>query len=133
MKKIITAIIIFLSCSLHASGVVTTFINSTDIDISLEIHFSDNTIVNKIVSIGQSYDVINFSDKKIVSILFNSNNKDKNGNLYQQTEQKFPTKIKKSTYIIGLRDVPAHIVPAAQGTDEFQMPLTHAITCTLKS
>lgn len=123
--------LVLLGSYAQASGVVTTFKNFTDLDVKLEVHFSDNTISDKIVSMAQSYDVVNFNNKRIVSIIFSSVNKDKNGNLYGQLDQTFPKMTKNSVYTIGLQDVPAYTVPAAQGTEEFQMPATQAFICTL--
>jgi len=132
MKKIMMIMLVFVTSYVHASGVVTTFVNSTDLDVKLEVHFSDNTITDKIVSMAQSYDVVNFNNKRIESVIFSSVNKDKNGNLYGQLNQKFSKSIKNSSYTIGLKDVPAYKVPAAQGTEEFEMPATQAFTCIFK-
>ena len=119
--------------SLQGSGIVTTFTNSTQLDINLEIHFSDKSILNKIISMEQSYQIVNFVEKSIQYIVFSSQNKDKNGNLYGSLKQNFPKQLKNSTYVVGLQDVPARTVPAGPGTEEFEMPATQALTCTLKT
>lgn len=131
IKKIMSMVIIFISSYAAASGVVTTFTNSTQLDIKLEIHFSNNSIITNIVSMAQSYQVVNFDDKKIDYIIFSSHNKDKNGNMYQQLKQKFSKPVKNIVYTLGLKNVPAYTIPASIGTESFEMPATQAITCAL--
>lgn len=128
-KSILFLPMIFMSSYLAASGMVTTFVNSTQLDIKLEIHFSDATITKKIISMAQSYQVVNFKDKKIEYIIFSSDNKDQNGNLYTDLRQNFLIQEKDSKYVIGLKTVPAYKVAAAVGTKAFDMPVTQAITC----
>lgn len=129
-KTVLCLSMICISSYLVASGMVTTFVNSTQLDIKLEIHFSDANITKKIISMAQSYQVVNFKDKKIEYIIFSSDNKDQNGNLYTDLRQNFSIHEKDSKYVIGLKTVPAYTVAAALGTQPFDMPATQAITCT---
>lgn len=132
IKKIMFMAAICMNIYCNASGIVTTFTNSTQLDIKLEIHFSNNDIIEKIVSMAQSYQIVNFEDKKIDYIIFSSHNKDKNGNMYQELQKNFSPSDKNTVYIIGLKNVAAYTVPAAIGTEAFEMPTTQAITCTLE-
>jgi hypothetical protein len=114
---------------IQAFPFVTTFVNTTNITMNAELHFSDNNIVNKIIDIGQSYEVVNFYNKMITLVRFSSLDKDKNGNLYAQCDQNFMAPTEDLAYTIALQKVPAHKIPAADGTDAFQMPDSEKIIC----
>lgn len=130
-RKIILVVMILCSSLVQASPFVTTFINTTDINIHLELHFSDNSIATKGIALSQSYQVVNFDNKTIVSVIFNSPDKDKKGNAYGQLDKKFTTPVADTTYNIALQVVPAHEVPAGPGTDAFKMPDSQTIMCDI--
>ncbi|MBV8660767.1 MAG: hypothetical protein JO129_01305 [Candidatus Dependentiae bacterium] len=119
------------SLCLQAAPFVTTFTNATESNINLELHFSDHTISNKTLGMSQAYQVVNFHNKLLESVVFSSLDKDKNGNLFGQLNKKFSVPTKNESYNIALQDVPAHEVPAAQGTQPFSMPDSKTIICTL--
>lgn len=128
-KNLLFLSIMFISSYTIASGIITTFVNSTQLDIKLEVHFSDSSITKKIISMAQSYQVVNFKDRKIDYILFSSDDKDNNGNMYNELRQNFSIEEKNSVYTIGLKDIAPYKVPAALHTEAFEMPTTQAITC----
>lgn len=132
-KSIIVSLLIVVSTSMHAAPFVTTFVNTTSININLELHFSGQQIMNQIIAMSQSYQVVNFDDKRLQSIVFSSKDKDKNGNYYGQLTQDFTPPQTDVTYNLSLQDVPAHTVAASAGTDAFEMPATQKIICTLAS
>lgn len=131
LRKLICLIAIFAT-SYTTGAIVTTFVNSTQLDIKLEIRFSDDSTTTKFVSMAQSCEVVNFDNKRIISIVFSSENRDQNGNFYTSLQQYFPKFTKNLVYRIGLEDVPAHTKPATTHTEAFEMPATQMITCTLK-
>jgi hypothetical protein len=132
MKKNIVLMVLFLlhTC-VQADPFVTTFVNTSMININLELHFSDNSISKKGIAMSQSYQAVNFKDKVVTSVVFTSFDKDKNGNLYGQLEQKFVAPTVDVTYNLALQDVPAHTVVAGIGTDAFEMPASQTIICTI--
>ncbi len=130
MKNYVILMIFFVSSSLlQAAPFVTTFVNTADTNLHIELHFSDNSVDAKGLSLSQSYQVVNFANKIISSAIFSSEDKDKNGNFYGQLHQSFPIPISNMTYNISLQDVPAHTVKAAPGTQEFEMPDTKEFVC----
>ena len=131
MRKIILSTL-FLSCSLlQADPFVTTFVNTTNLNLELELRFSDNSTTTKGISMSQSYQVVNFDTKKLISVIFNSSDRDKNGNFYEQLNKNFTAPKATETYNIALQMVPAHDVPASQGTEAFKMPDLQKITCEI--
>ena len=114
---------------LQAAPFVTTFFNTADVHLHVEFHFSDNSVDSKDIAFSQSYQVVNFANKIIKSAIFSSADKDQNGNFYGQLHQKFPAPINNITYNVSLQDVPAHIVQAAAGTQDFEMPDTKEFVC----
>ena len=132
MKKYI-GMIIFLgmnSC-VQAIPFATTFVNQSNIIIHLELHFSDTTIDIEDIAVSQSQKIISHDEKMLRSVIFSSLDKDKNGNMYGQLQQDFPSSTVDVTYNIALQDVPAHTVVASLGTESFEMPVTQKIVCTL--
>ncbi|MDP3788086.1 MAG: hypothetical protein Q8Q60_02050 [Candidatus Chromulinivorax sp.] len=131
-RKYIVLVSLFVShACVQAAPFVTTFVNSSMININLELHFSDETIAQKGIAMSQSYQVVNFRDKILKSVIFSSLDKDKNGNLYGQLQQEFKIPTEDITYNLALQDVPAHTVAAGIGTDSFEMPASQTIMCTV--
>lgn len=114
---------------MQAPPFVTTFLNEAHVNLHLEVHYSDDTIDKKGIALSQSYQVVNFPNKIIRSVIFSSTDKDKNGNFYGQLNQKFAAPTTNVTYHISLQDVPAHIVKAGPGTEEFKMPDSQEFVC----
>ena len=130
IKNYLVCVLLFVSSSLvQAAPSVTTFVNSAHVNVQLELHFSDNSIDKKGIALSQSYQVVNFPTKTITSVIFSSLDKDKNGNFYGQLNQKFSVPTTNVSYHISLQDVPAHIVKAAAGTEEFKMPDSQEFVC----
>jgi len=130
-KKIIFYTILLLSSLVQASPLVTTFVNTTKMNMNLKLRFSDHSIVNKGVSMAQSYQVINFHDKMIESVIFSSSERDRKGNFYSELNKKIKKATSNETYNIALESVPAHEVPAGPGTEAFTMPESKKIICNL--
>lgn len=134
MKKYIGMIVLLVmnSC-VQAVPFATTFVNQSNITIHLELHFSDTTIDidNEDIAVSQSQKIISHNEKMLTSVIFSSLDKDKNGNMYGQLQQSFPSSKVDVTYNIALQDVPAHTVAAGVGTESFEMPITQKIVCTL--
>jgi len=128
-NNLVFTIVLVSSSLLQAAPFVTTFVNTADVHLHVELHFSDNSVDSKGLSLSQSYQVVNFANKMITSAIFSSADKDKNGNFYGQLHQKFPTPKSNVTYNISLQDVPAHTVQAAPGTQAFEMPDTKEFVC----
>jgi hypothetical protein len=131
MKKIVAVIVLLFGFYLQPTAFVTTLINKTGVNIKAQLHFSDSSIENKGIGIAQSYQVVNFDTKKLESASFTSNDKDKNGNLYTQLDQKFVAPTGHVSYEILLQDVGSHKVPAGRGTESCMMPATQKIICHL--
>ena len=121
------------SLFLQAFPFVTNFVNTTQTTIDLELHFSDKSVVTKGIAMAQSYQVVNFDTKIINFVIFNSPEKDKNGNLYGQLNKKFAIPKADLTYTMALQAVPAHQVAAGVGTDAFEMPDSQKIVCDIPS
>ena len=132
MKKIIIVGCFLMHAYVQSVALVATFVNNSGVNIQAQCSFSDHTIENKGIGIAQSYQVVNFDTKSLNTILLNSPDKDKNGNLYAQCHQNIPSFKDHVTYEITLEKVPAHKVVAAVGTEEFMMPVSEKIVCTLK-
>ncbi len=131
MKNRLILSAFFISSSLvYAAPFVTTFVNTTEININLELHFSDKSMTSKGIAMKQSYQVVNFNDKILASLLCSSDDKDKNGNFYGQLDQKMVVLTDDVTYNIALQTVPAHTVAAGEGTQSFEMPDSQTIICT---
>lgn len=131
MKYKMLAALILLHGTVQAHSFITTFVNTSLININLELHFSDNSIANKGIAMSQSYQVVNFDNKVIKFIQFSSLDKDKSGNFYGQLKQDFAAPKADTTYNISLETVPSHIIPAGDGHEEFQMPESQKIVCNL--
>lgn len=131
MKKIVAITVLFFWFDLQPTSFVTTLINKTGVNIKAQLHFSDSSIENKGIGIAQSYQVVNFDTKMLQSASFTSTDKDKNGNLYSQLDQKFTVPTTHVSYEISLQDVGPHKVPAGRGTESFMMPATQKIVCNL--
>ncbi len=130
VKNHIIFMILFGTCSfLQTAPFVTNFVNAADANLQLELHFSDDSIEKKGIGLFQSYQVVNFQNKVITSVMFSSKDKDKNGNFYGQLHQQFSAPKKDITYNILLQDVPAHMVSAGPGTEEFKMPDSQEFVC----
>jgi hypothetical protein len=130
IKNYLVCVVLFFSCSLmQAPPCVTTFVNTANVNLQLELHYSDDTIDKKGIALSQSYQVVNFPTKIMTSVIFSSTDKDKNGNFYGQLHQKFAAPTMNVTYQISLQDVPAHIVKAGPGTEEFKMPDSQEFVC----
>ncbi len=130
-RYIILSFLVVMSACVQAAPFVTTFVNTSSININLELHFSDHNISKKGIAMSQSYQVVNFDDKIVKSVIFSSLDKDKNGNLYGQLDKEFQTPKADVTYNLALQDVPSHTVAAAHGTDAFEMPASQVIICTV--
>ena len=130
-KKLIFFTVFLLSSLVQASPFVTTFVNTTKINMHLKIYFSDNSVVNKGLSMSQSYQAVSFYNKMIKSVVFSSSERDKKGNFYRELNKKFKKITSNETYNIALESVPAHKVPAGPGTEAFKMPESKKIVCNL--
>lgn len=123
--------LILLHGTVQANNFITTFVNTSQININLELHFSDNSIASKGVAMSQSYQAVNFDNKIITYVKFSSLDKDKNGNFYGQFKQDFTRPTADTTYNINLQTVPSHTIPAGDGHEEFQMPESQTIVCNV--
>jgi hypothetical protein len=110
-----------------------TFVNTTLVAVHIDFHMSDQSIVSKVIPAGKSYELKNFADKFLENVSCTSAEKDVNGNLYGNLDQKFEKLFSDQIYEIGLKDVPAHTVAATEMTEAFQMPATQAFTCLIKT
>ena len=130
MKKY-TVVIALLFCHAltQAAPYVTTLVNTSPVTIDVELYFSDNHTVAKSIESTKLLPVINFAYKLLTKAVFSSSDKDKNGNVYDQLDQKFPIPKSDETYNLALQDVPSRTVDAGVGTEKFEMPATQKIVC----
>lgn len=110
---------------------VTTFVNTTAINIHFKLHYSDNKGSNsdnrnltEDVAMAQSYQVVNFDTSKLVSIELSSPDRDNYGNFYESSQQELPIKKEAQTYIIKLQKVDSN-------DEDFQMRARQKIICEL--
>jgi hypothetical protein len=129
MKKITIITIVCLHAYLQSVPLVTTLVNHAGINIKAQLNFSDHTIDTKSIGVAQSYQIVNFDNKTLASIILTSTDKDKNGNLYERLEQAMKVPVGHDFYTIKLAVVPAHQVAASQATPSFMMPATQKIVC----
>jgi hypothetical protein len=105
--------------------------NTTKIAVVVDLFFSDKTQDIQKMTADQKILVPNFLTKKIEKIIVRSEEKDKNGNLYEQVEVALGLSKQNVNYLIGLQIVPSRTVPATKYTEEFVMPETQKLTCNI--
>jgi len=129
MKKLMISLLLCVTSYAAAVSQVTTLLNDTGVNLHVVLYFSDNSIQQEDMSMAQSHQIVNFDTKFLKSATISSPDKDKNGNLFGQLEQKFTAPKGNENYTISLKKVPAHHVAATQDMPAYMMPATQTIVC----
>ncbi len=119
------------SFSQEKNPLLISFKNITPISVFVDLFFADATRDTQIIGSGKKFVIPNFSSKQIKKVIIRSQEKDQNGNLYEQAEIRIGLSKQDVEYGIGLQTIPSKTVPATKDTEEFIMPETQKLTCNI--